>query len=174
MSVESGTPHEDQNKVEQIRHIELDVVPDVEKFIQEIESLPIEEQVSRINLFVKEKLKNAIAPNIGDLPAEEKIKVDESLDRSETRKMSEVLELGYGVCVEYNALAKTMFDKLGIPCEFKSGQMGDGPKHTFLDIEVNGKWEIFDPFAEVYLADIDRSELTRFDDAYYESSNSDT
>jgi len=172
MSIESGPQSEGQNKKEQIRHIELDVVPDVEEFVQKIESLPIEGQVSYINSFVKEKLKNAIAPNIGDLPEEEKAKVDESLDRSETRKMSEVLTLGYGVCVEYNALAKTIFDKLGIPCEFKSGQMGDGPKHTFLDIEINGTWEIFDPFAEVYLADVGRSELKRFDDAYYELSNS--
>jgi len=160
-----------EGKPEQIRYIEIDEVPDIEQFVQEIMDLPIEEQIGRISSFVKSKLKNALNPKNKHLPDEEKTKIKESLDRSKIKKMSQVLATGYGVCVEYNALAEMIFDKLRIPCEFKSGQMGDGPKHTFLDISVNDEWQIFDPYAEVYLSDIGRPELTRFGEEYYKSSN---
>ncbi len=73
------------------------------------------------------------------------------------------------MCLDYNILGKAIFDKLGIPAELKVGDIGQGPKHTFLDIQIAGKWVIFDPFAEVFLKERG-SNSTLFQDEYYVTS----
>lgn len=161
-----------KKELKKILHIELDETPEVDYFVHEIKELSVREQIVRTSEFIKSKLKNAISPDSRTLPSAEQAKIARVLRQDEGIRLSEVLQLGYGVCVEFHALGKLVFDKLGIPCEFKTGSIGRGPDHTYLDIEVDSEWEIFDPFAEVYLRDIGHPESKLFHEGYYRSSNS--
>ncbi len=156
---------------ERVLHIEIDEIPDIEKLVTGIRLLPIEEQLIGVSLFIKSKFKNALSPHNKNLPQEEKDKIQQVLTQ-EPKKLSEALCLGYGVCVEYHVLGKSIFDKLGIPCKFQTGWVPGGPGHTFLDIQVGGKWQIFDPYAEVYLSDAGRPDLKLLTPGYYDSSES--
>lgn len=160
-----------EKPTERVLYLELDEIPDVEEFVVGIKNLPIEEQLDRVSDFIKSKFKNAISPHNKNLPQEEKDKIQRVL-KQEPKKLSEALCLEYGVCVEYHVLGKSIFDKLGIPCKFQKGRVPGGPGHTFLDIQMNGKWQIFDPFAEVYLSDAGRPDLKLLTPGYYESSES--
>lgn len=151
MSIESQPQSEENIESKKILHIEIDEIPEVDTFIHSIESLSIEEKLEKVSEFIKSKFKNAISPDARNLPPAEREKISEVFDQKNMRKLSRCLELGYGVCVEYHVLGKAIFDKLGIPCEFKTGRLQGGPGHTFLDIQIDGKWHIFDPFAEVYM-----------------------
>lgn len=168
MNLESQTQNV-ENKKTTILHIEVDEIPKVDAFVEEIRDLSVEEKLERVSDFIKSNFKNAISPSVRDLPSEEREKVNKILDQRNIKKLSECLELGYGVCVEYHVLGKSIFDKLGIPCEFKTGKVEGGPGHTFLDIQVDGKWQIFDPFAEVYLKERGSS-AKLFNPVYYISS----
>lgn len=152
-----------------IRNIELDEVPEVNSFVQQMGSLPVDEQLKLTSAFIKSKLKNAMPVNAKQLPAEEQEKIKKVFDQMTPKKLSECLENGYGVCLDYNALGKLIFDKLGIPAEFKVGRIGSGPKHTYLDIYVGGAWQIFDPFAEVFMQERG-SESKLFHSGYYSDS----
>jgi len=115
-----------EKPVEKVLYIEIDKIPEVENFIDEIKNLPIEEQLGKVSDFIKSKFKNAISPHNKNLPQEEKDKIQKVL-KQEPKKLSEALCLGYGVCVEYHALGKTIFDKLGIPCKFQKGSVPGRP-----------------------------------------------
>lgn len=169
MNIESQPRPEENVEPKKILHIEIDEIPEVDIFINNIESLPIEEKLEKVSEFIKSKFKNAISPDARNLPAEERKKIDEVFDQKKSRKLSRCLELGYGVCVEYHVLGKAIFDKLGIPCEFKTGRLENGPGHTFLDIQIDVKWGIFDPFAEVYMSERGSSSKL-FHPDYYLSS----
>ncbi|MDD5725952.1 MAG: hypothetical protein PHC53_00870 [Patescibacteria group bacterium] len=154
---------------EKILHLEIDEVPEVDEFVGRVKDLPIEEQLVEVSKFIKSNFKNAISPHTDKLPKEEREKVNRVL-RQEPKTLSGALCLEYGVCVEYHVLGKAILDKLSIPCKFKKGVVAGSPGHTFLDVQVNGAWQIFDPFAEVYLSDLGRPDLKRFDPIYYKSS----
>ncbi len=154
---------------QRILHIEMDEVPEVSTFVQEVASLSVGEQIQRTSDFIKFQFKNAISPSNRSLPPEEQEKIRKIFDQSTPKKLSECLG-GYGVCVEYHVLGKNIFDKLGIPAEFKTVKIEGGPSHTYLDIEVDGAWQIFDPFAEVYLSDAGNTRSRLFSSDYYKSS----
>ena len=63
-----------------------------------------------------------------------------------------------------------MLNKLGIETRFQVGAVEGGPKHTYLDVKIDGMWEIFDPFAEQYLEDSGQKG-TLFQPDYYLNSN---
>ncbi len=134
-----------------IRNIELDEIPEVNNFVEGIMQLDTEEKLNAVSTFIKSKLKSALPVNSKELSDVERAKINTVFDQKTPKKLSECLLVGYGVCLDYNALGKVIFDKLGIPAEFKVGDLGRGPKHTYLDIEIDGAWQIFDPFAEVFM-----------------------
>ncbi len=151
-----------------VLHIEMDDVLAVDEFVASIATLPVREQVSLAGAFIKSQFKSAIPPDSTVLSPEEKMQVAKVFDQRTVKKLSACVG-GYGVCVEYHALGKAIFDKLGIPNEFMIGRVDGGLSHTYLDIQVDGQWEIFDPFAEVYLSDR-KSPGTRFMADYYTKS----
>lgn len=153
-----------------IRNIELDEVPEVNSFVQQVISLPVDEQLELTSAFIKSKLKNAMPLNARELSVEEQAKIKKVFDQVTPKKLSQCLENGYGVCLDYNALGKLIFDKLGIPAEFKVGMMDSGPKHTYLDINVGGAWKIFDPFAEVFMQERGSKSKLFHNDYYYDSA----
>lgn len=160
-----GDETEPQGPVK-ILHITIDEVPAVAAFVASIKGLPIEEQIAQTSRFIQLSFINALSPNnISLLDGELGVKL------SAEKTLSEALALQYGVCVEYHVLGKTIFDQLDIPCKFQSGRLsGEGPGHTYLDVQVNGKWQIFDPFAEVYLRDMGRPDLKLLAAGYYAAS----
>lgn len=153
---------------QQVLHIEMDDVPAVDEFVTSIASLPVREQVSLAGAFIKSQFKSAMPPDPSRLSSEEQAQIAQVFDQRTTKKLSSCVG-GYGVCVEYHALGKAIFDRLGIPNEFMTGKVDGGLSHTYLDVQVDGQWEIFDPFAEVYLSDR-KSAGTRFMADYYTKS----
>lgn len=151
-----------------VLHIEMDDVPAVDEFVTSIASLPVREQVSLAGAFIKSQFKSAMPPDPSRLSSEEQAQIAQVFDQRTTKKLSSCVG-GYGVCVEYHVLGKAIFDKLGIPNEFMTGRVEGGLSHTYLDIQIDGQWEIFDPFAEVYLSDR-KSTATRFMADYYTKS----
>jgi hypothetical protein len=47
--------------------------------------------------------------------------------------------------------------------------MDNGPKHTYLDINVDGVWQIFDPFAEVFMEERGQKNKLFHSDYYSDS-----
>lgn len=160
-----------EKPLERILYLEIDTTPEIEEFVSEIVNLSTEEKLIKVSEFIKSKFKNAISPHNIKLSKKELQKIQRVL-KQEPKKLSKALSLEYGVCVEYHVLGKAIFDKLGIPCEFKKGRMPGGSGHTFLDVQINGEWQIFDPFAEVYLNDTGEHNLKLLSPVYYESSKS--
>lgn len=149
-------------------HIELDEVPAVNEFVASIVAHPVRDQVLLTGEFIKSQMKSAMPPDSVVLTPEEREQITQVFDQGKVKLLSACIG-GYGVCVEYHALGKAIFDKLGIPNEFMIGRVEGGLSHTYLDIQVDGQWEIFDPFAEVYLSDR-KSTATRFMADYYTKS----
>lgn len=170
-SVVEGVAHPSETEPKEpkrVLHIEMDHVPAVDEFVASVVMLPVREQVSLTGAFIKSQFKSAMPPDSTVLSPEERAQVAQVFDQGKAKKLSTCVG-GYGVCVEYHALGKAIFDKLGIPNEFMIGRVEGGLSHTYLDIQIDGKWEIFDPFAEVYLSDR-KSSATRFMVDYYTKS----
>lgn len=164
----SGAEETEPKESQQVLHIEMDEVPAVDEFVASVAMLPVREQVSLAGAFIKSQFKSAMPPDSTVFSPEEKAQIAQVFDQGKVKKLSTCVG-GYGVCVEYHVLGKAIFDKLGIPNEFMIGRVDGGLSHTYLDIQIDGRWEIFDPFAEVYLSDR-KSTATRFMADYYTKS----
>ena len=64
-----------------IINIELDDTPEINSFVAEIASLPIEEQIGHVADFIKSKFKSAIPVNINTVPEEEREKIKKVFDQ---------------------------------------------------------------------------------------------
>ena len=152
-----------------IRNILIDDIPEVNAEVQKMKGQPMREQVARVSAFIKSKFRNAMPADKGKLSEADYKRIEKVFDQTTPKKLSECITLGFGVCLEFHVLGKAFFDKLGIPAEFKNGGLGHGPKHTYLDILVESVWEVFDPFAEVYMEERGQ-ENKRFHPGYYTES----
>lgn len=156
-------PKELINKIE---NIEIDEVEEIEKFCDaEILYKPQREKLDAVRGFLRDHLRNALNRN-------EKIPEDilkRIWDQDSIKKMSQVFQDKYGVCLDWHVVAHAVLGRLGIESVFRTGRIPNGPGHTYLDVKIDRKWEIFDPFAEKYLEDVG-SKGTQFQDAYYKDS----
>ena len=83
--------------------------------------------------------------------------------------MSQVFQDKYGVCLDWHIVAHAVLGKLGVESVFRTGRVPNSPGHTYLDVKIDRKWEIFDPFAEKYLEDVGYKG-NKFQDEYYKDS----
>ncbi|MCX6755548.1 MAG: hypothetical protein NT068_03395 [Candidatus Nomurabacteria bacterium] len=149
-----------------IENIEIDQVAIVEKFAEDIMWKSKREQLEATREFLRKNLKNALNP---------KEKVPDDIqkriwDQDKTKTLSTVFNDKYGVCVEWHVVGQVVLNKVGMETVFKTGYVG-GVGHTYLDVKIDKKWEIFDPFAEKFLEDIGQKGST-FQDEYYKDSTS--
>lgn len=149
-----------------IENIEIDIVPEIETFCNDAELLfkPKEIQLDLIRNFLNEHLGNALNPN-------EKIsqEVQKRIwDQKNLKKLSQVFLDKYGVCLEWCVVAHVVLQRVGIESVFRTATIPNGPGHCYLDVKIDD-WQIFDPFAERYLEDIDKPGK-RFQSAYYKDS----
>lgn len=163
-----------QNEMEEekIINITLDEPEMVMSFVKSLKEkgLNQERMVVPVSDFIKKSLKNAMNPAYKNAGNEVRDKILWVYNQGKEKSLSSVLENGYGVCLDFHALAAKIFSLLGIRYEFKVGSLPIGPKHTYLDIYIDGKWRIFDPFAEVCLSD-EGKEAGLFTKEYYSESN---
>ncbi len=152
--------------INKIENIEIDEVEEIEKFCDaKMLYKPEREKLNAVREFLRTHLRNAMNRN-------EKIPEDilkRIWDQDSPKKMSQVLQDQYGVCLDWHVVGHAILGKLGVESVFRTGRVPNGPGHTYLDVKINGKWEIFDPFAEKYLEDVG-SKGTQFQDAYYKDS----
>jgi hypothetical protein len=154
-------------KMESIHNINITQVPEL--LLQtavEHRQGNFESKLNVTREFLKENMKNALTEPA--MPTDIARRV---WDQSTGKTLSEVLELKYGVCLDYHVVAAVLLSKLNIQTLFQTGEVPNGPKHTYLDVlnpETN-QWEIFDPFAEDYLK-ANGSAGKTFQNAYYTNS----
>ncbi len=152
-----------------IHNIEIDTVQEIEDFCtSEVLWKPKAEQLEAVHEFLEEHLRNAICPNVY---IEKKIH-DRIWDQESVKKLSQIFkdQQGYGVCLDWHAVAQVILEKLGIETIFRVGTVPGGPAHTYLDVKIDGWWKIFDPFAERYLYDTGQGG-ERFQSEYYKESS---
>ena len=124
------------------------------------------DQLDAVRIFLQKNLLNALKLNT-KLPPEIKSRV---WDQKTTKALSIVMKDRYGVCLDWHVVGQVILNKLGIQTIFQVGKVSQGPYHTYLDVNIDGVWEIFDPFAEQYLAD--RGVVGKqFQQEYYRNSN---
>lgn len=153
-----------------VLHIELDEIPEVDAFVEEIRKIPLTEQLARISVFIGLKLKNGIKAlrEKKSLPPEEHEKIDRMLNQQSIKTLSSVLSNEYGLCVDFHALACSILRKLNVIHFFRIGRIPYvSASHTYLDVLVNGRWQIYDPFADVF-----KKDGGNMPDEYYKGSYS--
>lgn len=103
------------------------------------------DKVRLASKLAKSHLLDALNPTQTDIQSI--VAVGNALAREST--MSEILEGGYGVCKHFNAYALVALEEMGV-----QGVLFGNPDyhHTFLYVNVDGEWEVADPFAEVFFA----------------------
>ncbi|MFC1624774.1 transglutaminase domain-containing protein [Patescibacteria group bacterium] len=154
------------NEAERISNIEIDEVTEINDYCETIINKTEREKLDAVGNFLKNHLINALKEGV-QMAKEVEQRV---FNQEKPKKLSQVLEDKWGVCLDWNAVGKAMLDKLGIENVFRTGQYPGGPKHTYLDVKINDNWEIFDPFAEQYIKD-NGGTGTRFQWIYYIDSN---
>ena len=132
-----------------IRNIEIDEVQAVENLCEAARGMPERQQLEVVEEFLQRNMLNALNPNAQISPEIRK----RVWDQKTTKALSIVLEDRYGVCLDWHVVGQAILNKLGIETVFQVGKVADGPAHTYLDVKIEDKWEIFDPFARQYLAD---------------------
>lgn len=148
-----------------IENIEIDEVQVVESFVEEHLYKPQQEQLEAVRSFLISHLKNALNPR-DKVPKEIE---DRIWDQESVKQLSLVLQDQYGVCVEWHVVSQVLLNRVGIETVFRIGEIPNAPLHTYLDVKIDRTWQIFDPFAERYLADVG-STGTQFQDEYYKDS----
>ncbi len=153
--------------VTSIHNINIEKIPEV---LQSIATEHLDDDFpAKLNVarqFLSENMKNALTDP--GMPQQIAARV---WDQSSGKTLSAVLELKYGVCLDYHVVAAVLLSKLNVQTLFQTGEVPNGPKHTYLDVfnpETN-QWEIFDPFAENYLKAKGSSGRT-FQSGYYSKS----
>lgn len=149
-----------------IRHIEIDEVSAIEELCGAIRDMPPNMQLDAVREFLNNNLLNALDPGV-DIPKDVEARV---WNQRTTKALSTVLNDKYGVCLDWHVVGQAILNKLGIETIFQVGEIEHGPKHTYLDVKINNKWEIFDPFAEDYLRARGYSGK-QFQKGYYLNSN---
>jgi len=141
-------------------------VEEIENFCDaEMLYKPQREQLNAVRDFLRTHLRNALNKN-------EKIPEDilkRIWDQDAAKKMSQVFQDKYGVCLDWHIVAHAVLGKLGVESVFRTGRVPNSPGHTYLDVKIDRKWEIFDPFAEKYLEDVGYKG-NKFQDEYYKDS----
>lgn len=148
-----------------IENIELDQVAVVDDFCEKISFNTKREQLDLTRSFLQANLKNLLTI---------KDKVDQAIleriwDQKTIKKLSTVFDDKYGVCLEWHVVAQVVLNKVGIEAVFRTGQIPNEPEHTYLDVKIDGRWEVFDPFAENYLKEGGYTG-SKFQDGYYTDS----
>ncbi len=159
-------PLEQEKVNHQIENIEIDNVEEIENFCTaDMTFKSKREQLNAVREFLKSHLHNAL-----DQKAQITDDVSKRIwDQETTKKLSQVIQDKYGVCLEWHVVASTLLSKLGVENVFKTGRVPNGPGHTYLDVKIDKKWEIFDPFAEKYLEDLGHNG-NKFQNEYYKDS----
>ena len=151
-----------RNKIE---NIEVDEVQIVDDLCDAIRGYPKRKQLKAISDFLNMHLLNALESN-AKIPQEIKNRV---WDQQTTKALSTVLKDRWGVCLDWHVVGQAILNKLGIETVFQVGRIPRGPAHTYLDVKLDEKWEVFDPFAERYLRD-QGVKGKQFQGAYYLNS----
>ena len=71
------------------------------------------------------------------------------INQREMLRVSQILDLGAGLCVHYAAVAKSILDQLGLDSEIVGSKPNQSASHAYLVVKADGVTYIFDPFAEI-------------------------
>ncbi len=132
-----------------IENIEVDESQVIENLCEAIKELPPEQQLVAVQEFLQHNLLNALKPKV-QIPKDVEARI---WDQRTVKALTTVLDDRYGVCLDWHVVGQAILNKLGIETIFQIGQVPGGAAHTYLDVNVNGKWQVFDPFADQYLKD---------------------
>ena len=155
-----------EGRPERIENIEIDQVQAIENFCQQRDAQSEREKLTSVRIFLRTVLRNAIAPGVR-IPPEVESRI---WDQETIKKLSQVFTDRYGVCVEWHVVGQVILKRIGIEAIFRTGVIPGAPGHTYLDVKIDGQWEIFDPFAEKYLEDIGHQGQKQFQEEYYRDS----
>jgi hypothetical protein len=166
VDLDKNMSDEKLEETKSIENIEIDDVAVIDEFCTKVGDKTEREKLDATNVFLQTHLKNALSDN-AVMPKDVKERI---WDQDTPKKLSQVFSDKYGVCLEWHAAGKAVLDKLGIETVFRVGTVPDGPTHTYLDVKIDGNWEVFDPFAEQYIKELGGTGK-RFQKEYYKNSN---
>ncbi len=150
-----------------IENIEIDFVPEIEEFCStDLQFDKKSDQLLAIQDFLESHLLNALHSTRSRIPNEVLQRIQ---DQKNTKTLSQVFKDKYGVCLEWCVVAHTVLQKLGIESVFRTALIAGAPGHCYLDVKIDGWWQIFDPFAIKYIKDIGATG-DRFQSGYYRES----
>lgn len=95
-----------------------------------------------------------------------KAAIDRVMLSEEPRSVSEVLNGGYGVCPDFQAVELAVLDYMGVEA-FLAGK--PSKQHLFLFVKQGDEWVVSDPFAENYFK-ARGSNNKRFSSDYYQGN----
>jgi hypothetical protein len=153
-------------KIQKIENIEVDDVAVIDEFCSKVSSKSEREKLDAVRSFLKDNLKNALKEG-ADIPEDVQRRI---WDQKTPKKLSQVFQDKYGTCLDWHAAGYVVLNKLGIETVFRSAYIPGGPGHTYLDVKIDNKWEVSDPFAEQYIKDCGGTG-GRFQREYYRDSN---
>lgn len=107
------------------------------------------EKIALAEELVKKKLKDALFAyqNKASLTPEQQAALDKLVNRDHPVPMSEVVNGGYGACIDFHTLEILLLEEMGVAAM----QVGKKSKnHTFLYILKDGEYQLSDLFASVY------------------------
>lgn len=116
--------------------------------------------------YVRDHLQDAIFAfqSAPETYQQHKAAIDRVLTSNKPRPISEVLEGGFGVCPDFQALELALLDQMGLEAYLAGSP---SRQHLFVFVKQDDKWVISDPYAESYFK-VRGSNNQRFSADYYQ------